>query len=247
MVLALDVSHRDDSPIYKQGRGDDPAHGNTAHPSIKAPGFSTSDWEEDGERAWDAMRGLDVLQSLPYVDPEKIIVAGLALGGEVAAVAAALDPRFAMAIVAGYSPDLGLLSERAAHPCWRWTNADVREYIDASDLLALIAPRPLIFQTGKTDFSVSAQYPVAGQKEVARRIRAAYGEEAERFIHYLHDGAIRFRIGDRSAQGGAAEGVSTPNLIEPDQPFSRAWQGDTSTRVTWATLYDVIDRFLPPS
>lgn len=243
VVLALDVSHRDDSPSYKQTGGDDPASGNSAHPSIKVPGFTTSDWEEDGERAWDAMRALDHLLSLPSVDPAKIIVTGLALGGEVATVAAALDPRVSMAIVAGYSPDFGVLAARESHPCWRWTNADVSQYLDASDLFALVAPRPLILETGQVDFTLYSQYPVAEHKQIARRIRAAYGDEANRFVHFLHDDANRYRVGG-AAPGRAALGVTTPNVVEPDVPTSRAWQLDSSTTVQWPTIFDAIDHFL---
>jgi dienelactone hydrolase len=247
VVLALDVSHRDDSPLYKMSGGDDPANGNGAHPSIKAPGAPLSPWEEDGERAWDAMRALDYLQSLPYVDPAKVIVTGLSLGGEVATIAAALDPRFAMAIVAGYSPDLGVLKQRGAHPCWRWAKGDMREYIDVPDLFALIAPRPLVFETGKADFTVSPRHPVAAQKQIARRARAAYGDDVKSFVHYLHEGGSRYRVGGKTARGDAPEGVGTPDRIEPELPEFLAWQADTSTTQRWETLFDVIDSFLPAS
>ena len=53
-----------------------------------------------GWLAWDLSRGLDLLLTYPEVDPERTIVLGaVAGGGDVAAVAAALDPRFAAACV----------------------------------------------------------------------------------------------------------------------------------------------------
>ncbi len=53
-----------------------------------------------GWLAWDLMRGLDLLLTYPEVDPERTIILGsVAGGGDVAAVTAALDPRFAAACV----------------------------------------------------------------------------------------------------------------------------------------------------
>jgi hypothetical protein len=73
VVLALDVGHRSDSPLYDDDysdNGDDSDHGNGPHSSIKAKGFgNASDWEEDGERVWDVMRALDYLTTRPEVDP----------------------------------------------------------------------------------------------------------------------------------------------------------------------------------
>src|SRR5206468_1965888 len=65
VVMAVDISHRDS--------GDDPGHGNGPHPAIKASGFD-SDWEQDGERAWDAMRALDQLLARHDVDPRRVLV-----------------------------------------------------------------------------------------------------------------------------------------------------------------------------
>src|SRR3954468_16066616 len=67
--------------------GDDPANGNGAHPSIKNSTAGT-DFEEDGERVWDVMRAVDFAQSLPSVNPNRVLVGGLSLGGEVAGLAA---------------------------------------------------------------------------------------------------------------------------------------------------------------
>lgn len=50
------------------------AHGNGPHPSIRSSLFGSTDWEEDGERVWDVMRGIDYLLNLPLVDPNRLIV-----------------------------------------------------------------------------------------------------------------------------------------------------------------------------
>ncbi|HYS20003.1 MAG TPA: hypothetical protein VEO73_02830, partial [Gemmatimonadales bacterium] len=118
-VLALDISHRpleDRSDLYDDYElGDDPEAGNGPHPAIKSPGFDT-DWEENGERVWDVMRGIDYVRTLPDVNGSQIIVTGLSMGGEVASFVGALDPRVPVTVVAGFSPDLGVMLHNGSHP-----------------------------------------------------------------------------------------------------------------------------------
>ena len=175
-------------PVPRLRHSDDPQHGNHAQPSVKPAAGLASDWEEPGERAWDVIQAHDYLRSLPYVEAERIVLAGLSMGGEVATLVAALDPRFAVTIAAGYSPDLGVMALHGNHACWQWLAADMREYVDVADLHALIAPRALMVQTSKQDRTFSAAAaPYAADKQVARRTRAAYHDAPGQFIHYLHD------------------------------------------------------------
>src|SRR5262249_51061363 len=84
VVLALDIGHRpvaDRATLYKDfSAGDDPGHGNGPHPAIESPGMD-SDWEEYGERTWDAERAVDYILTLPEVNPSRIIATGLSMGG----------------------------------------------------------------------------------------------------------------------------------------------------------------------
>ncbi len=245
VVLALDISHRplaDRASLYQDAlAGDDPARGNGTHPAITSPIFPhDSDWEEDGERVWDALQALYLLLNgslgVP-VDPRYVLVAGLSLGAEIATLCAALEPRISLAISAGFAPDLHTLLYRHNHPCWRWIHADLPMYFSLSDWHALIAPRPLIVQTGLADSTFSACLPPsAADKQVLRRSRAAYGEEARFLVHYLHCGldhepAHRLRVGDRSCHQTAAAptGLTVPLACEPSPsaPWSVAWQTDT--------------------
>ena len=66
-----------------------------------------------GERAWDAMRGLDYLLSLRdsesqelKIDPNQIAIVGLSLRGWITAYAGALEPRFALTIPGCCSQDI---------------------------------------------------------------------------------------------------------------------------------------------
>ncbi len=219
--------------------GDDAAAGNGAHPSIHAAGLD-SDWEEDGERAWDVMRSLDLARAMPGVDTRRVIVTGLSMGGEVASYAGALDPRVNSVVVAGFTPDLGVISYRANHPCWRWTHADVREYLGVSVLHALVAPRLLVVETGINDSTFSSfRAPFASDKQVLRRSRAAWGDRAYRLVHFLHDGAHVYRTGDPSLDLTAARGISIPVQVAPASNGSVAWQTDPSTQLAPMTVFEL--------
>jgi hypothetical protein len=243
VVLALDVSHRpleDRADLYTDMvDGDDPAGGNKPHPAIAAAGLD-SDWEEDGERVWDVMRAVDVLEATPGVDPTRIFVAGLSMGGEVSTFAMALDPRIAAAVVAGYSPDMAVVSWHGNHACWRWRHAEIREYLDVSDLHALIAPRPIVIETGQTDHTYSAFHaPFASDKQVLRRSRAAYGAASEQLVHYLHGDGHVFHAGDTN--GVAA--ISVPTEIRPLVRGSESWQLDASTVIVPKTVFELVPEY----
>jgi dienelactone hydrolase len=250
MVLAVDISHRPLKDLVYSGNtradqlgyrstyaaGDDEAHGNVLRPSIKPalpPGTTNpelyTDWEEDGERTWDVMRALDYALSRPDVDPTRIVVVGLSLGGEIATYVGALDPRITVTVPVGYSPDLSVLKFYGSHGCWNWHYADIREYIDDADLCALIAPRALLIETGKQDYVFSIyQPPFASDKQVARRVRAAYNDAPTQFIHYLHFENHYFRAGDYNAQIPEIW-VRVPLRIAPAFPGDMAWQTDGAT------------------
>src|SRR5216684_4122222 len=99
---------------------------------------------------------------------------------------------------------------------WNW--GDMREYLDNSDYLALIAPRLVVVETGKGDYTYARPFlyhqdsPFAADKQVARRARAAYSEVPENFVHYLHYDEHVYHIG---GPGAAEPFVRTPTLIEP--------------------------------
>jgi dienelactone hydrolase len=254
VVMAVDISHRSlgdrqapymRAPLYSDTTtGDDSLHGNDAHPSIKAPGFD-SDWEEDGERAWDAMRALDYLLGRPNVDTARVLVTGLSMGGEITTIVGGLDSRLAMSIPVGFSPDLGVMFYNNNHPCWQWLHGDVREYVDTADFYALTAPRPLIVQTGKVDRTFSAlSPPFAADKQVARRVRTAYGGETANFLHYLHYDGHRYHVGDVNPTHATEADVRIPEVIAPTAVWSPDWSSDAQTRSQQCTLFQCVAFFL---
>lgn len=258
IVLAIDISHR-----TERTDNSDPAtyigtQGNNLHPSIIYPGFTNSDWEEDGERAWDVIKAIDFLRTQRFVDPNRLIVAGLSLGGEVTTYAAALDSRIRIAIPAGYGidPNVQYLTD-TAHRCWAWNNSDIRDYIETSDLHALMAPRKVVFQTGDHDPTFSAggnSAPFAKEKLIARRALTAYGDDGANYIHYLHrynadwgrDGLHLFRYGDVFPRNPSDVilGITKSTTLEPRFPGDVEWQHLRDTSATGLTLFDYIAEWL---
>lgn len=242
VVIAVDISHRpysERSALYTDlPVGDDPASGNGPHPSIASAGFDT-DWAEDGERAWDASRALDYVLERPDVNPARVMVTGLSLGGEVATITGALDPRIDTVVAAAFSPDLNVMTFRAPHFCWQWQHADVREYVETSDYHAMIAPRTLVVETGLGDPTYSNfRVPFASDKQVLRRSRAAYAG-TERLVHYLHPGGHSYRVGDPGSDIDEPRGVSIPSVIAPDPAMPLAWQIDGTTIQRRVTVFDL--------
>ncbi|HEX3693977.1 MAG TPA: dienelactone hydrolase family protein [Polyangia bacterium] len=249
VVVAVDIGHRplgDRSSLYgDELAGDDPNNGNGNHPAIAAAGFA-SDWEEDGERAWDALRALDYVLSRTDVDPTRITVVGLSMGGEVADLVGAIDLRVQATLAAGDPPDLAVMQLHGNHPCFDWLRGNVREYFDPSDLHALVAPRTLIRETGAVDTVYSnSTWPYASAKQVIRRAQPAFDALGGTLLHYLHDGAHLFCVGDTTSGAATAAGVTAPMETAPSasEASPTAWESDPTTMALSATsLFDLLPR-----
>lgn len=237
IVLALDVSHRD--------YGDDPDNGNIEHPPIAAPGF-TSDWEENGERTWTAMRAIDYLLDRDDVDPERLVVAGLSMGGEVSTLVGAMDTRVRATVASGYFPDLPVIRYRPNHPCWEWQWGDVTEYIGLADLHALVPPRMLVMQTGKVDSIYSFMWPpFASAKQAARRTLGVPAMLGGLYVHDLHPMGHDFRFGDVTVSGSPARGIEVPAVSGPLFPWDLGWQTDGQTEPLGETLFELLGWDIP--
>lgn len=106
-----------------------------------------------GVEVWNAIRALDLLQSLPYVDSEKIGVTGISGGGAMSWFTAAVDERIkAVAPVCATGTIESHVCKRTVDhhcDCMFWIN----NYMwDLTDVGALIAPRPLLIASAIRDW-----------------------------------------------------------------------------------------------
>jgi dienelactone hydrolase len=140
---------------------------------------------------WDLHRALDVLVAHPLVDPARVAAAGLSYGGTCTLFLAALDARVRVAIVSGY-----LSSWRAAHTIpWNMCGSQVMPGqlgdLEHLDLAALVAPRPLLVESGTDDLI----FPVASARATVAALRTIYaqlGAPDDAVVHDVFEGEHRW-------------------------------------------------------
>ncbi len=140
---------------------------------------------------WDLGRALDVLSAHPLVDPGRIAAAGLSFGGTCTLFLAALDERVRVAVISGY-----LASWRAAHTVpWNMCGSQIMPgqlgAIEHLDIAALIAPRPLLVESGDED----PIFPAAAARETVAALRPIYerlGAAPDALVHDVFEGDHRW-------------------------------------------------------
>ena len=148
-------------------------------------------WSPLTQNLFDLTCGLDVLAGHDLVDPARIGMVGLSLGGTMTLFLAAWDSRVAAAVVSGY-----FSSWAEAHKVpWNMCGSQVLPHLlgelEHVDLGALVAPRPLLIQTGTEDLL----FPLAAATAGAADLRAVYqhlGAE-ERLSHDVFEGDHQWR------------------------------------------------------
>ena len=92
---------------------------------------------------WDAMRGIDYLESLPFVDPHRIGAFGCSGGGTITALVGALDPRVAAVGTACYITSFNeLLASIGPQDGEQSTPRFISSGLGFPDWVELAAPRP---------------------------------------------------------------------------------------------------------
>lgn len=124
----------DDAPGDLAGRYGPPAERHREEQPMTALGRSVAD----------LMLAVDALASLPSVDGRRIGVLGHSLGGKLALFLAALDRRITAAVV--HEPGLGLAFSNWSDP-W-YLGERVPTDRDLDEVLALVAPRPVLLVGG---------------------------------------------------------------------------------------------------
>jgi pimeloyl-ACP methyl ester carboxylesterase len=155
-----------------------------------------------GMNTFDNMRALDILSLRSDVDADRLGAVGLCWGGMQTWTLAALDERVKAACpVCGVSTFEALVQEfimwTGGHTCFGTYFWDWARYGDIQDIIACIAPRPLLIQNNVND----EWFPIAGYHRVVKEVGDVYralGAEAA-FAHEaritVHD--ITKEFGDR--------------------------------------------------
>ena len=143
-------------------------------------------WNPLTQNVWDLTRSIDVLQEHPLVDPDRVGMVGISYGGTVTLFTAALDQRVAAAVVSGYFSSWAESHKMPWNMCGSQIVFGMLGRLEHEDLGALVAPRPLLIETGTEDLL----FPVATATESVRRARLVFeaGDASDRLVHDVFEG-----------------------------------------------------------
>ncbi|MEM7473921.1 MAG: acetylxylan esterase [Planctomycetota bacterium] len=208
-TVQLGEFHGEHHGTYKLGRWD----------------WMTKGYTPAGVEAWNAIRGVDLLNELPYVDATKIGITGRSGGGAYSWFAAALDERIQVAIpVAGITD----LRNHVVDGCVEG-HCDCMYFVnyfgwDYGKLAALIAPRPLLLENSDSD----RIFPLDGVVRIDGQLRELYAklEASENYGLVITPGPHKdtqdlrvpaFRFLMKHLQGNNDPIVDTPSLKRMNQ------------------------------
>ena len=139
---------------------------------------------------WDLARGIDLLREHPLVDPRRIGMVGLSQGGTCTLFLAAWDRRVRAAVVSGYMSRWDACATIGWNMCGSQVLPGLTREIDHADLGALIAPRPLLVESGTEDNI----FPVESARRTMAEVRAVYEQldAVDRLEHEVFEGGHKW-------------------------------------------------------
>lgn len=180
---------------------------------------ANDEWGAIAAWAWGASRALDYFDTDKAVDAKRIAIHGVSRLGKTALWAGASDERFAMVIAScsgeggaaiarrNYGETLAHMAAPTRFPYQfagnyaKYANKVNEWPVDANLLLAMIAPRPLLLQTGNTDkwsdpygeflaaIAAGPVYQLLGKRGLETTKLPAAGEPILHDLgYYMHDG-----------------------------------------------------------
>jgi len=119
---------------------------------------------------WDVMRTIDYFSRRAEVDESRIGCLGLSFGGTMTLYAGALDERIKVAVVSCYLTTFETYAIRKGNFCGSQFVPGLMKYGDVADVGRLIAPRPLLIESGRLDKG----FPIAASRKAYRHLKQAY-------------------------------------------------------------------------
>jgi hypothetical protein len=209
------------------------------------------DWGALRAWAWGASRALDYFETDPAVDAKQVGIEGLSRYGKAALVAMAYDPRFAIGFI-GSSGEGGaklhrrtfgeLVENVAGQGEYHWMAGNFLKYagpltandlpVDAHELIALCAPRPVFISYG-----ASTGPGAEGQ----------WVDQRGSFMAAVAAGPVYRLLGKKDLGTGDFPPQETA-LIDGEVAF-RQHSGGHTTGPNWPTFLTFADRYIkaPPA
>lgn len=140
---------------------------------------------------WDLRCALGVLTDHPLVDPHRIGVIGFSYGATLALFLGALDERVRAVVVSGYLSSWHAAHRVPANLCGSQVLPGMLGRIEHLDVAALVAPRPMLVETGADDlvFPIDAAHATVAD---LRRVYHALGAEPGALDHHVFAGGHRW-------------------------------------------------------
>ncbi len=133
----------------------------------------------------DAKCVLDFLLTQEEVDPEKIGCMGLSFGGTMTTYISALDDRIKAADIICYLTTTRHSAIKTSNVCGSQFVPHLYKYADVADIAGLIAPRPLLVESGVNDTCFKFESAREAHEKLKRIYRAAGAEDKLEFDIFL--------------------------------------------------------------
>jgi len=142
-----------------------------------------------GWRVWDVMRTIDYISTRRDLDASRVGCMGISGGGTATLFSAALEPRIRAAMVSGYLNTFRDSVGSLAH-CIDNYVPGILNWAEMYDIAGLIAPRPLVVESGEKDNI----FPIAASIESFKQVSEIYGvfQAADRVEHDVFPGEHSF-------------------------------------------------------
>ena len=141
------------------------------------------------ENLFDLVRSLDVLCTNDLVDPDRLAAIGISYGGTCTLFLAAIDQRVSAAVVSGYFSSWAESHKMPWNMCGSQVLPGMLGQIEHVDLASLVAPRPLLIESGSDDML----FPWAVAAEGVKRLERVYE-------HLQNPGAVQHDVFDGDHQ-----------------------------------------------